>query len=295
MSLIMLLSANSRLSYADLAEKLNLSVNAVHKRIQLLIESGVIRRFMAKVSLLGAKAIVVYISGTSCLNSFQDLPERMKAQGSIYWLALGGGKFVYVGAYLRDLTELDALVSYIKKEAGIPEPVVGIMSVLAWQAPPMSKVSDIEFCDLDYRIIRSLKDDSRKPISDVAYEVRVSAKTVRRRLSRMVEKGLIELSVEWYPDKSNDIMTLMNVHLKPDVDKKVAFEILKKYAPNTLFFWTYVNLPNVLTYAVWTNSMNELQTLRQKLEKDEYISSVVPNILYTGFIFDTWRDQLVEK
>ena len=51
MSLIMLLSANSRLSYAELAEKLNLSVNAVHKRIQLLIETGVIRMFTAKVGL----------------------------------------------------------------------------------------------------------------------------------------------------------------------------------------------------------------------------------------------------
>jgi DNA-binding Lrp family transcriptional regulator len=40
MSLIMLLAANSRLSYAKLAEKLGLSVNAVHKRIQLLIETS---------------------------------------------------------------------------------------------------------------------------------------------------------------------------------------------------------------------------------------------------------------
>ena len=31
MNLIMLLSANSRLSYAELAKKPNLSVNAIHK------------------------------------------------------------------------------------------------------------------------------------------------------------------------------------------------------------------------------------------------------------------------
>ena len=46
----MLLSANSRSSYAELAEKLNLSVNAIHKRIQLLIEKGIIRRFTASSS-----------------------------------------------------------------------------------------------------------------------------------------------------------------------------------------------------------------------------------------------------
>ena len=80
MSLIMLLSANSRLSYAELAEKLNLSVNAIHKRIQSLIETGVIRTFTAKVSLLSANAIVVFISGTSQLGSFQDLPAKLKAR-----------------------------------------------------------------------------------------------------------------------------------------------------------------------------------------------------------------------
>ena len=46
----MLLSANSRLSQAELAEKLNLSVNAIHKRIQLLIEKDIIRKFTASSS-----------------------------------------------------------------------------------------------------------------------------------------------------------------------------------------------------------------------------------------------------
>ena len=295
MRLIMLLSVNSRRPYAELAEKLNLSVNAVHKRIQLLLETGVIRRFTAKVSILGAKAFVVYVSGTSFLNSFHDLPDKLKAQGSIYWLALGGGKYVCVGAYLRDLIELDSLVSYVKKEVGIPDPVVGILSVLPSQVPSISNLSDLTLCDLDYRIIRALKDDSRKAISDVADEVAISAKTVRRRLSRIMQKGLAEFSVEWYPDKSNDILTIVDVHLKPDADKNVVYEIWKKYPPNILIFWTYANLPNIATYVVWTNSMNELQTLREKLEKEESLSSVMPNILYTGFIFDTWRDQLVKK
>jgi Lrp/AsnC family leucine-responsive transcriptional regulator len=93
MSLIMFLSANSRLSYAELAEKLNLSVNAVHKRIQLLVETGVICKFTAKVSLFSANAIVVFVSGTSQLGSFQDLPAKMKAHGSIYWLAEGAANF----------------------------------------------------------------------------------------------------------------------------------------------------------------------------------------------------------
>ena len=73
-------------------------------------------------------AIVVFISGTSQLGSFQDLPAKLKAHNSIYWLAEGGGKFLYIGAYLKNLNELVGLVEFLKKEAGLPEPTIGIMA-----------------------------------------------------------------------------------------------------------------------------------------------------------------------
>ena len=296
MSLIMLLSANSRLPYAEMAEKLNLSVNAIHKRIQLLIETGVIRKFTAKVSLQSLAPIVVFVSGTSQLVSFQDLPGKLKAHGSIYWLAEGGGKFLYIGAYLRNLSELVGLIELVKKEAGLPEPTVRIMASAPLPVTPNPKSTDLTLYDLDYKIIRSLKDDSRKAVSDVATEVGASTKTVRRRLMRMTKNNLIELGLEWYPDKSNDIITLLDLHLKPDTDLGIIpYQILRKYAPNALFYWCFANVPNVVTYTVWTNSMNELQSLREKLEKEPGVASIVPNILYTGYIFSTWRDQLVEK
>ena len=188
------------------------------------------------------------------------------------------------------------LLEFVKKEAGLSEPTVGIMASAPFQVTPNPKPTDLTLCDLDYKIIRSLKDDSRKAVSDVATEVGVSAKTVRRRLMRMTKNNLIELSLEWYPDKSNDIITLLDLHLKPDADMAIVpYQILRKYAPNTLFYWCFVNIPNVVTYTVWTNSMNELQSLRENLEKEPGVASIVPNILYTGYIFNTWRDQLVEK
>lgn len=293
--LVQLLLVNSRLSYSDLAEKLGLSVNAVHKRIQLLVEAGVIRKFTAKVNLLTTKAIVVFISGISQMGSLHDLPDKLKTQGSIYWLAIGGGNYLYIGAYIRSLTELEPLVTYIKKEAGIPEPTVGITDFPLLLPLVHPKASDLALHELDYQIIRSLKDNSRKAISDVADELGISAKTARRRLQRMIKNGLIELTIEWYPDASNDIMTLIQLHLKPEIEKGEIYNIFRKYSPNMLFYWSYSNIPNTITYTVWTNTMKELQSLREKLEKEESVVSVMPNILYIGYIFKTWRDQLIEK
>jgi hypothetical protein len=39
--------------------------------------------------------------------------------------------------------------------------------------------------------------------------------------------------------------------------------------------------------------MKELKEIQQRLEKEETVASIVSNILYTGYIFDTWRDELV--
>ncbi len=129
----------------------------------------------------------------------------------------------------------------------------------------------------------------------MADELGISAKTARRRLNRMIKNCLIELSVEWYPDASNDIVTLVQLYLKPDADPASAFKIVKKYAPHMLFYWQFVDIPNVATYAVWTSTMKELQGIRESLEKEENVLSVVPNVLYVGYIFSTWRDQLVEQ
>ena len=214
MSLILLLLQNSRSSYAELADKLSLSVNAVHKRIQQLIEADVIHRFIARVSLLSSQGLTVYVSGTSQLEITKDLPDKLCLNGSIFWLALSSAKYIYTGAYIRNISELEPLISYVKKEASISEPTVGILQ--PFQATSGIKPADLELCKLDYRIINALKDDSRRNLADVATELGVSAKTVRRRLDRMTKNDLIELTLEWYPDKSDDIITLMDVKLKPD-------------------------------------------------------------------------------
>ncbi len=295
MALIQLLLANSRCSYAELAEKLSLSVNAVHKRIRSLIEAGVIRKFTAKLSGLAVNFVPVFVSGTSQLSTLQGLPDKLKTQGSIYWLAVGGGKYLYIGAYLRSINELESLVSYLRKEAGLAEPTVGIMAVPTFMLPANLESFDTALCDLDYQIIRSMRDDARKTISDIADELGISAKTVRRRLTRMIKNWLIELSVEWYPDASNDIMTLFELRLQPNADIGVAYKIFKKYSPQVLFYWSFANIPSTATFTVWTNSMKELQSIRENIEKEEGVLSITPNILYAGYMFSTWRDQIVNK
>ncbi len=289
--LCQLLLANSRLSYRELGEKLNLSVTAVHNRIQTLIQLGVIRKFTAKLSLIAKNGIHILVFGASKANSVRDLIPKLEKHGSIYWLAIGGGNILYIGAYLKNIVELDALARFVKETADMPEPTVGITTS---PVPPYMWQLKIEtsLCELDYKILHSLKDDSRKPTSTVAGEVGVSTKTVRRRLNRMIKNSLVYFSIDWYPDVSNDIISAFHVKLKPDADPNTPNIILQKHYPNTIFYWGFSNIPNSYLFLIWTPMAKELREIRESLEQEVAVQAVSPNILYTGYIFPTWLDDI---
>jgi len=293
--LCQLLLGNSRFSYRELADTVNLSVTAVHKRIQDLIESGVIRKFTAKLSLFQLDAVHVLVFGSSKLNSVQSLLKKFESNDLVYWLAVGGGNYLYVGAYLRSISELEGLVNFVKETAEITEPTVGITTfpMLNGAVPDAGKRT---LYPLDYQIVRSLKDDSRKATSQVADELGVSAKTVRRRLANIVKNGFVELSMEWYPDASNDILSVLHVSLNPEADKNTMNVLCQKYAPNLVFYWGFSKIPALCIAIVWTSRVKDIHRMRENLEKEAGVESVAPNILYTGHIFKTWRDNLlVEK
>jgi DNA-binding Lrp family transcriptional regulator len=283
--------ANSRLSYRKLAEKLDLSVTAVHNRIQSLIEMGIIRKFTAKPSIYAQNAIHILIYGNSKTNSMRELNPKLEKHGSIYWLTIGGGNVLYIGAYLKNIAELELLARFVKEKAEVPEPTVGI--TFSPIPPFLRNVKvDSNLCELDYKIIRSLKHDSRKATSLIAKELAISAKTVSRRLTRMINNYLIELSIEWYPDASNDIISVFHVHLKPDAILNTPDVILQKYYPNTLFYWGFSNVPNAFIFIVWTPTSKELKDIRDKIEQEPAVQSVSPNIIYTGYVLKSWRDEI---
>jgi hypothetical protein len=91
-------------------------------------------------------------------------------------------------------------------------------------------------------------------------------------------------------------MTIFHLDLKVSADRgQVGSLLFKKYSPNVIFFWLFGNLPNHLICLVWTPSMKRLREISESFQREEAIESAYPNILYTGFVLDTWRDRLLRE
>jgi DNA-binding Lrp family transcriptional regulator len=289
-TLCLLLMTNSRTPYHELAAKLGLSINAVHKRIGAMTSMGIIRAFTAHPSLPSLGAVSVWVYGRSEAEHPGDLHLRLKADDHTYWVANSGGGFVYVGGYLRGISELDEYLAFVGRETEMVTPTVGII-------PPMTmRTPNDSLRPLDHQILASLRKDSRKPASDVAVEVRASAKTVHRRLEWMMDKGLVEFSIDWYPDASNDIVALCHVEAGQRFDRQKLLEAIRaKFSQNMLVEIVFSNLPSLLVLFVWTNSMKQMEDIREGIGRVEGVKSVMLNVLQIGYMFDTWRDGLATK
>ncbi len=62
--------------------------------------------------------------------------------------------------------------------------------------------------DIDEKLIRILSEDGRKPISDIAEELNLSIATVRKRIQRLVDEGIIKkFTVVLNPELSENRIT----------------------------------------------------------------------------------------
>lgn len=101
--LCLYLMSNSRTPYHELAARLGLSINAVHKRIRAMIDAGIIRGFNARVSLVSLRATIVWIFGRCDATNQGEAHLRLKNNDSTYWVAYSGGSYIYVGGYLLSI------------------------------------------------------------------------------------------------------------------------------------------------------------------------------------------------
>ena len=298
MKIIMLLLINSRLSYREISNYLALSVNAIYKRVQTLIELNIIQKFTAKINPYAANAIYTFIFGESKAQNMNLVTSKLGEHENTYNILLSSRNHIYVGAHLKNIHELDDYSSFVSQEAEVQSPTLGLLHGIFYYSPrryirPRSKNINMNLDKLDIEIIRSLHNDSRKPISEVADDINSTSSTVRRRLNRMIKEGLIELSINFNPVSSNDIFTLLQISLiNPSNKDEMAQYFIDTYQPNIFFCWSFSNVPNFLLCYTWCNSMNELNNLIQKLKKEK-VESIISDVLFKGLFYDTWKEKLL--
>ena len=140
---------NSRVTYRELAEMIDMSVSAIHKRINKLVEDGIIDGYIARPSIVALKYLWILIFGTSTAKSTETVGKELGHHENIKAIAIAGNKFFYISAYIRNISELQEFSSYVSKTAQISKPTIGIVNMPYITEPePLTTI--------DYKILRSI-------------------------------------------------------------------------------------------------------------------------------------------
>lgn len=289
--LIQLLVHDPRAPYRELADRLQLTVQAVHRRIQLLMESGVVLGFSATLSARYLEAVPVTVYGRSPRPREEIIAALDKSELAAGVL-FGSGGTVFISGVLRKVSELDRFVDLVREGAGVTDPVVGLETVPSQGKEATASTDPLS--SLDRRIVASLARDGRKPAAEVAKELGVTAATVSRRLDRLIDIGAIEFVTMLHPGFSGDVVAIVHLDLREGADRPALIARLRsKLGPAAEYYRTFSNLPNYLTVVAWTRSLRELELLTDAVGGEADVRKVVPDIIFTGWYHPTWRDLMV--
>jgi len=279
---------NSRLTYRKLADMIDMSVSAIHKRIRNLEDDGIINAYIARPSLIALKYLWVAIFGTSNAKSMDIVSKELGQHENVSMVSITGGKFIYIKAYLRNISELQEYSSYVSRVAHISEPSIGIVNVPYITTPePLTSI--------DYRILKTLNRDARKPTSDIADDVGISAKTVRKRLNRMIEHKLVSFTIQWTPMYENSYITLFYLFLNEGTNLNSTIQHLnKKFSKNIAYCLTFSNIPHLILLCTLTRTSKDSQRIQEEMQTERF-KDVIPHIFFSIKWYECWVDQLLRS
>jgi DNA-binding Lrp family transcriptional regulator len=275
---------NSRITYRELAEIIGISASSTHKRIKKLIDDEIIQRFIARPSALALKYLSILIYGISDAKSMEAVSQELGRHESVYNVAIAAGKWYYIAGFLRDISELQEFSSFVSKTAQISKPILGILNIPYITTPePLTTI--------DYKILKVLNKDARKSITDIADDVGLSAKTVKKRLDRMIENYLVEFTVELKAE--HNLTTGFHISLNEGTDMfKEMQEITEKFEQNAIGVLNYSNIPNFFSAYFWTTNIQDSQMINEELQNKGF-KDIMPIIFLTSNNYDCWVDQLL--
>ncbi len=212
-----------RASYQAIAEKLNLSVNAVKKRFEKLKNVGIIRGgvLVPMPVMKGTEdwlALLRMDEATASDDSLEKIGSHVLVQsGSL----LTDGSILCFGFYggAQDLQEIGA---FLRQVQGVKS--VEFHTILA----PQGKKTDLAKNDL--KVLRCLREAPRIPISKITEKTGINSRRVRNILQKLIGENGVEpiYYINWKSQGKthpNDVSFLVRVHWNLNAGGYTAFMI----------------------------------------------------------------------
>jgi DNA-binding Lrp family transcriptional regulator len=271
---------NVRKSYAEVARNLGVDEETVRNRLKLLKDSGLLIgwRVLPNPSLFGRSSIIQHLGFDTPAAKELAVSKSKQMDGVVVVASLHGNDLLITLFDDKERTASRRL-SMLKPGRGPTErPGMGL--------PP----TKFQMTPTDWRIVRLMMENAERSVAEVAAEVRVSVRTVKRRLDKMLAASAIFIVPMIDQAKttgvSYQVMVESEEGQKPAVGKLVAAKI-----ENLIF--SAADSSNNLIFGFTGKNVSEGEELQDWLEKQPGVRSARVSIVDRVIYVSDWLEQAV--
>ena len=190
--ILKLLLFDGRMSYESIAKKVKLTPYLVKRKINNLVEMGVIMKFVTNLNfMMFHKSVCYTLADIKEGTDQQELIERLGQLDEVTGGAISlQNKMQIIHTYSDDhdfKKNLEKLMQF-KEIQNIENFILLVPQSFDFKNTRLTKT--------DWKIINSIKDNCRKTDIDIANELGISSKTVKRRLSYLRENNIILFMID---------------------------------------------------------------------------------------------------
>lgn len=288
-SILKMLTTNSRMSDHSIAKKLQVTTNTVKNRIRNLMKEGVLQGFETHLS-------ATFFNATHCWLAAQRYvgePEEkiIKELGEIEKVSFimpTTENVMVVAMDFLNSTDLDNTIQQMSRKKGI----TGIQTYIYSSHHPHKK---IDISPLDWKIVKSIRFNSRKSPSEIAGECGVSTRTVNRKLKSLHNSGVIHHTIALDPMASKGTIVYgIFVEYDARFPRDKVVKSITSSVKNLFNHFIMVNLPTIMMI-FFGKRFSDIHDNENAIKTVEGVKSIKTYFCTKVYYFRDWRDKLIEK
>ena len=274
-----------RESYASIAEKIGVDEETVRRRVKRARESGFLKgwKLFLNPHLIGFESTGMQL----------DIDDEDRKADVVRQVEQIDGVVILIDFHGRALR----IILYYEGEADLEKKIRQINSICRsdkltrWQGG--FPAIDLKMKRTDWEIVTAFRKDPRRSPSEVADQVRISTRTVKRRLTAMTENNSIFMLPELDYDRSLGVACDFLIVCPDETKRSEVNKLMRAKLERVVFSLTDVKGFSI--FALICPNLSESEEVHRWLKGLDGVSEVRVDIMRENILVDRWLDEEIDR